>query len=63
MNGLKHFHLVHDLAENMLRSLPACAERSASLRKLPGAKDCFVWARLERSPDWEPENEQEQGLI
>ena len=70
MNDLKHFayehlplHLgqvsgeVHDLAEIMLRDLPACEERCIGLRKLLEAKDCFVRARLERSPDWAPEDE------
>lgn len=36
------------LATTMDRALPACAEKSAGLRKLLEAKDCFVRAALER---------------
>lgn len=35
------------LALRMAESLPDCAEKSAGLRKLLEAKDCFVRARLE----------------
>lgn len=37
---------VEDLAEIMDRDLPDCAEKSAGLRKLLEAKDCFVRAAL-----------------
>ena len=36
---------VHDVAVKMLE-LPECAERSAGLRKLLEAKDCFVRAAI-----------------
>ena len=36
------------LAESMEDSLPECAEKSAGLRKLLEAKDCFVRANLEK---------------
>ena len=39
--------LVGDLAASMDASLPDGAEKSAGLRKLLEAKDCFVRARLE----------------
>ncbi len=35
-----------DLAEEMDKTLPDGAEKSAGLRKLLEAKDCFVRARL-----------------
>jgi hypothetical protein len=35
------------LAEKMDAELPDCAEKSAGLRKLLEAKDCFVRAKLE----------------
>jgi hypothetical protein len=35
-----------ELAEKMDESLPDCAEKSAGLRKLLEAKDCFVRAKL-----------------
>lgn len=35
------------LAANLDESLPDCAEKSAGLRKLLEAKDCFVRAKLE----------------
>lgn len=35
-----------DLAEKMIADLPRNAERSAGLRKLLEAKDCFVRAAL-----------------
>lgn len=38
---------VRDLAEQMAIKLPDCAEKSAGLRKLLEAKDCFVRAALE----------------
>lgn len=36
------------LAMQMDRDLPDCAEKSAGLRKLLEAKDCFVRARIEQ---------------
>lgn len=36
----------HELAHEMNRLLPECAEKSAGLRKLLEAKDCFVRANL-----------------
>lgn len=36
-----------ELAKAMEESLPDCAEKSAGLRKLLEAKDCFVRAKLE----------------
>jgi hypothetical protein len=58
---LKHFGWTHlppelqlvsgpcgELAHQMDINLPDCAEKSAGLRKLLEAKDCFVRARLER---------------
>jgi len=36
-----------ELAEKMEKELPSGAEKSAGLRKLLEAKDCFVRARLE----------------
>lgn len=57
---LKHFSFEHlpaplrevsepfsILATAMDERLPECAEKSAGLRKLLEAKDCFVRARLE----------------
>ncbi len=38
--------LVHELALDMEAMLPAGPEKSAGLRKLLEAKDCFVRARL-----------------
>ena len=35
------------LAEQMDMNLPDCAEKTAGLRKLLEAKDCFVRAKLE----------------
>lgn len=35
-----------DIAQQMLNTLPPCAERSAGLRKLLEAKDCFVRAKI-----------------
>lgn len=40
---------VHDLAANMDATLPEGAEKTAGLRKLLEAKDCFVRAKLEES--------------
>lgn len=37
---------VYSLAHEMESSLPDCAEKSAGLRKLLEAKDCFVRAAL-----------------
>jgi len=37
------------LADEMDATLPDCAEKSAGLRKLLEAKDCFVRAALEGS--------------
>jgi hypothetical protein len=39
---------VCELADQMDSSLPDCAEKSAGLRKLLEAKDCFVRAKLEQ---------------
>ena len=36
-----------DLAQFMEETLPDCAEKSAGMRKLLEAKDCFVRAKLE----------------
>ena len=38
---------VYELAMEMHRALPNCAEKTAGLRKLLEAKDCFVRAYLE----------------
>ena len=40
---------VFALADEMDNTLPECAEKSAGLRKLLEAKDCFVRAKLEES--------------
>lgn len=40
-----------DLAKLMNETLPDCAEKSAGLRKLLEAKDCFVRAALERTSE------------
>jgi hypothetical protein len=53
--GYKHLptHLqavssaIYALADEMDATLPECAEKSAGLRKLLEAKDCFVRAKLE----------------
>ncbi len=60
---MKHFRYGHlpealqgvskpigDLARIMDDGLPDCAEKSAGLRKLLEAKDCFVRAALEAPP-------------
>lgn len=39
---------VCELADAMNAQLPDCAEKSAGLRKLLEAKDCFVRAKLEQ---------------
>jgi hypothetical protein len=36
-----------ELAQQMDNNLPDCAEKSAGLRKLLEAKDCFVRAKVE----------------
>ena len=41
------------LARQMEHNLPDCAEKSAGLRKLLEAKDCFVRASLEPKVDHE----------
>lgn len=41
---------VYALACEMEQNLPNCAEKSAGLRKLLEAKDCFVRAALEPKP-------------
>lgn len=38
---------IFSLADEMDQGLPECAEKSAGLRKLLEAKDCFVRAKLE----------------
>lgn len=38
--------LIGDLAEEMDSKLPDCAEKSAGLRKLLEAKDCFVRSKI-----------------
>ncbi|NUP12896.1 MAG: hypothetical protein HOW73_43205 [Polyangiaceae bacterium] len=38
---------IHDLAVDIVNRLPASAERTAGLRKLLEAKDCFVRATLD----------------
>jgi len=38
-----------DVAVEMNESLPNCAEKSAGLRKLMEAKDCFVRAKIEET--------------
>lgn len=37
-----------NLAQTLDQSLPDCAEKSAGLRKLLEAKDCFVRAALDK---------------
>ena len=39
--------VIHEVAWQMESELPSCAEKSAGLRKLLEAKDCFVRAKLE----------------
>jgi hypothetical protein len=39
---------IRELARQMDQELPDCAEKSAGLRKLLEAKDCFVRAALEK---------------
>lgn len=39
---------LHDLAHQMEIELPDCSEKSAGMRKLLEAKDCFVRAALEK---------------
>ena len=38
---------ISEMAHKFDESLPDCAEKSAGLRKLLEAKDCFVRAKLE----------------
>jgi len=38
---------IYSVADEMDSNLPDCAEKSAGLRKLLEAKDCFVRAKLE----------------
>lgn len=38
---------IGELAEKLEAELPVCAEKSAGMRKLLEAKDCFVRAALE----------------
>lgn len=38
----------HAMAHHLDRSLPDCPEKSAGMRKLLEAKDCFVRAKLEQ---------------
>lgn len=57
MKHFKYDHLPHhlqlfsaplcDLAEELNHCLPECPEKSAGLRKLLEAKDCFVRAAME----------------
>lgn len=57
MKYFEHAHLpnnlqevskpIGELATAMDSSLPDCAEKSAGLRKLLEAKDCFVRAKLD----------------
>jgi hypothetical protein len=42
---------VYDLAMHMKWRLPDCAEKSAGMRKLLEAKDCFVRAALDNKED------------
>ena len=48
---------IAEVAYAMDDALPDCAEKSAGLRKLLEAKDCFVRAELERALDEEIEKE------
>lgn len=41
----------YTMADNLDSMLPECAEKSAGLRKLLEAKDCFIRAKLEEKPD------------
>ncbi len=38
---------IYDVAHRMNATLPDCAEKTAGMRKLLEAKDCFVRATLE----------------
>lgn len=40
--------VIHDLAKSMDDNLPDSAEKSAGLRKLLEAKDCFVRANVDK---------------
>ena len=44
--------VIRELAVTMNDTLPDCAEKSAGLRKLLEAKDCFVRARLEGKQEY-----------
>ena len=61
---MEHFEFAHlpenlqevskpicNLARRMDRTLPACAEKSAGLRKLLEAKDCLVRAEARKAQD------------
>lgn len=45
-----HSKPFHDLAEEIIRTLPRNPERTAALRKLVEAKDCAVRARIYKDP-------------
>jgi hypothetical protein len=47
---------LYNVAHQMDQWLPDCAEKSAGLRKLLEAKDCFVRARLEDPVDEPPKD-------
>jgi hypothetical protein len=40
---------LYALADEMDTTLPECAEKSAGLRKLLEARDCFIRAAVEKS--------------
>lgn len=46
-----HSKPFHDLAQTIIDTLPANAERTTALRKLLEAKDCAVRARLYKEPE------------
>ncbi len=48
---------IAELATEMWEKLPNCAEKSAGMRKLLEAKDCFVRAEMERRVDVPTEKE------
>lgn len=45
---------IGDLANHLEAVLPVCAEKSAGMRKLLEAKDCFVRAALEKPAEAQP---------
>lgn len=47
VQAIREVHM--GLAMQMDHDLPDCAEKSAGLRKLLEAKDCFVRARIEQA--------------